>query len=365
MIRMNAFEAEPRTLRDAQEEACRRVLNSGQFILGPEVAAFEKQWAEYCGVPHCVGVANGMQALTLGLRALGIGPGDEVITTPTTAMATVMAVMESGATPVLADISLATALLDPESAERCLTTRTKAILLVHLYGQMPGMTRWAQLCRKAGIHLLEDAAQAHGASDEGKRAGSLGSWAGYSFYPTKNFGARGDAGAFVTSSAELAARVQRLRHYGAAQRDHHVEPGYNSRLDEMQAAILRARLPFLDQFNQRRREVAARYHAGIRNPNVELLAPPASAEHHVYHLFVVRCRERDRLARFLADRQIETLVHYPVPAHQQPCCAKIRTDPGGLPNAEQHARECLSLPCHPQLSDEEVDRVIAAVNEFG
>jgi dTDP-4-amino-4,6-dideoxygalactose transaminase len=364
MIRMNDFTAEPGELRRQESDAVAKVLSSGWFILGREVQAFEDEWAAYCGVKHCVGVANGLEAIELGLRGLGIGPGDEVITTPMTAVATVLAIVHAGATPVLADIHPETALLDRESVQRCTTSRTKALLLVHLYGQMRDMEGWSAFCKEAGIYLLEDCAQAHGASTSGRSAGSLGRFGAFSFYPTKNLGARGDAGALITNSDELDARLRMLRNCGSSSRYVHSELGLNSRLDELQAAILRARLPYLAPFNERRRSIAERYRSEIRNPAIVQLAAPEERASHVYHLFVIRCAERGRLSEFLEKQSIETLRHYPVPVHLQDCCRAIRIDENGLSNAEMHANQCLSLPCHPQLGDDDVESVISAVNAF-
>jgi dTDP-4-amino-4,6-dideoxygalactose transaminase len=364
MIQMNAFTAEPEELRRDEIEAMARVARSGWFILGKEVTAFEEAWARYCGAPFCVGVGNGLDAIEIGLRALGIGPNDEVITTPTTAIATILAVVHAGATPVLADIDPATALLDPASVGRAITARTKAVLLVHLYGQVADMDQWSAFGREAGIQVIEDCAQSHGASWNGRAAGTFGPFGAFSFYPTKNLGGKGDGGALITASAALKEKARMLRNYGTRTRYEHPELGVNSRLDELQAAILSARLPWLDAFNGRRRGIAARYLDEIANPRVQLLAPPRQPSSHVYHLFVVRCADRDRLCRFLHDRGIETLVHYPIPAHQQASLSGIRLEPHGLPHAERHARECLSIPCHPQLRDEDVAAVISAVNTF-
>jgi dTDP-4-amino-4,6-dideoxygalactose transaminase len=330
------------------------------------VQQFEDAWAHYCGVRFCVGVGNGMEAIEIGLRAMNIGPGDEVITTPITAIATVLAIVHAGATPVLADIDAASVLLDPASVERCVTARTKAVLLVHLYGQIGEMDHWRAFCRDKDIDLLEDCAQSHGAIWNAGVAGSFGSFGAFSFYPTKNLGARGDAGALATNSEAIATRARALRNYGTRSRYEHPETGLNSRLDELQASILSARLSWLERFNARRQEIARRYLAEIENPRIALLASPRRdrLSTHVYHLFVVRCAERDRLAVFLKERDIETLIHYPIPAHRQGCCDDIKCDPHGLPNADRHARECLSIPCHPQLRDEDVDSVIAALNAF-
>jgi dTDP-4-amino-4,6-dideoxygalactose transaminase len=272
--------------------------------------------------------------------------------------------MRAGAEPVLADIDPETAMLDPVSVERCLSTRTKAVLLVHLYGQIRDMELWQEFCGKAGIYLLEDCAQSHGASWQGKMAGSFGTWGTYSFYPTKNLGARGDGGAIVTDLEEIAEKARILRNYGQSRRYHHPEPGLNSRLDELQAAILSVRLGWLDLFNKRRKEIAAAYSAAIHNPLIQIMAGPPDGDSHVYHQYVIRCNERDSLAGYLQECGISTLIHYPIPVHHQRPCRGAKTDPYGLSFAEQHASECLSLPCHPHMDDGAVSRVIEAINGF-
>ena len=364
MILMNDFKAEPEDLRVAELAALDRVLRSGWYVLGNEVKAFESTWAERCGLAYAVGVGNGMDAIEIGLRALGIGEGDEVITTPMTAFATVLAIIRAGATPVLADIDPDSALLDPGSVERCISPRTKAVLLVHLYGQMRQMERWVALCEKHGIAILEDCAQSHLAKWNGKVAGSFGRFGAYSFYPTKNLGALGDAGALVSNDSEIAQRAAVMRNYGQSVRYHHTEFGLNSRLDELQAALLRVRLERLDEFTERRRQIAKAYRERITNPHIKLLAEPIQAESHVYHLFVVTCDKRDELAQHLKSGGVETYVHYPVPVHLQTPCKKLRHDPIGLPAAELHARMCLSIPCHPQMSDADVSTVIDTLNAF-
>jgi dTDP-4-amino-4,6-dideoxygalactose transaminase len=303
------------------------VLESGWYVLGNEVAAFEKQWASACGVAHAVGVGNGMDAIEIALRALDIGPGDEVITTPMTAFATVLAIIRAGATPVLADIDPHTALLSIQSTERCITSSTRAVVLVHLYGQMRNMDAWSALCAKRGITLVEDCAQAHLATWHGKVAGSFGAAGAYSFYPTKNLGAPGDAGMLVTGTEALAQRAGRLRNYGQSVRYHHPELGMNSRLDEIQAAMLFERLKWLPDFTERRRQIAGSYQKGIRNPLVLLLDTPEEPSAHVFHLFVVTCKERAQLQAHLQQHQVQSLIHYPVPIHKQPPCLDIARDP--------------------------------------
>jgi dTDP-4-amino-4,6-dideoxygalactose transaminase len=357
----NDFTATPHT---EELEAAARVLDSGWLILGDEVRAFEAEWAARCGVPHAVGVGNGLDAIEIGLRAAGIGRGAEVITTPMTAVATVLGILRAGATPVLAEIDPRTALLDPASVERCITPATRAVLLVHLYGQLHNPQLWTDLCSVHGIELLEDCAQSHDASESGTRAGAWGTFGAFSFYPTKNLGAAGDAGAVVTRDPGLADRAAMLRNYGQSTRYEHPLEGLNSRLDEMQAAILRVRLPRLERATERRREIAALYREGITNPAVRMLAEPDSPDNHVYHLFVVTCPHREALQGHLASAGIQTLIHYPIPAHRQVFLEGIRMDRRGLGDAEAHARECLSLPCAPHLTIADVERVVAAVNDF-
>jgi dTDP-4-amino-4,6-dideoxygalactose transaminase len=364
MILLNDFQAEPEELIQAQLVAIEKVIRSGWYILGQQVNNFESVWANQCGVDFAVGVGNGMDALEIGLRSLNIAAGDEVITTPMTAFATVLAIIRAGATPVLADIDPETGLLDPVSVERCLSSRTKAVLLVHLYGQLRQIDRWTELCDRAQINLLEDCAQAHYASWQGKVAGSFGVWGAYSFYPTKNLGAIGDGGALITNSDTIAKSAKTLRNYGQSERYHHPELGLNSRLDELQAALLSVRLQWLEQFTTRRREIAQAYFQGINNPKIKLLAQPLSIDNHVYHLFVILCEQRDKLSHFLKEKGIATLCHYPIPVHHQKPCLEIKRDAYGLTNSEFHANSCLSIPCHPQMSDRDINYVIEAINEY-
>lgn len=364
MIPMNGFQREAPALRERELAAVDRVLRSGWYILGKEVEAFEREWARAIGIAHAVGVGNGMDAIEIGLRALGIGPGDEVITTPMTAFASVLAILRAGAQPVLADIDPATAQMSLESAQRCLGPKTKAVLLVHLYGHVHRLDRWKAFCDATGIALVEDCAQAHLASWSGVRAGAWGRLGAFSFYPTKNLGAVGDGGALVTSDPSLAALARQLRNYGQSERYQHPVLGLNSRLDELHAAILRERLAVLEVYTGRRREVARTYRAGIANPALRLLAAPLEEANHVHHLFVLCCSRRDVLSAHLRERGIESLIHYPIPVHLQQPCAELRRDPEGLGAAERHGRECLSVPCNPQLADDEVGTVIEALNDF-
>lgn len=364
MIFMNDFKAEPQILRDAMMEGVQRVINSGWYVLGSEVQKFEAEWARICGTTNAIGVGNGMDAIEIILRGLEIGPGDEVITTPMTAFASVLAIYRAGATPVLADIDPTTALMSIESARRCISGRTKAILLVHLYGQLCNIDLWQKFCDEYGISLVEDCAQAHLASIDEKCAGSFGVAAAFSFYPTKNLGAPGDAGIIVTGNSKLAEKAMRLRNYGQSIRYYHTDLGLNSRLDEIHAAILNERLKWLNDFKERRQFIAEKFRAGISNSEINLLAKPKSKASHVYHLFVLTCAYRRELQEHLENEGVQTLIHYPVPIHRQKPCLSIERDPLGLSASEKHSNDCLSLPCHPQMTDEDVKIIINAVNSF-
>ncbi len=361
---MNDFKAIPAELRQAIMDAVKRVIDSGYYILGKEVIDFECEWAKTCGTGFAIGVGNGLDAIEIALRVLNIGPGEEVITTPMTAFASVLAIMRAGAIPVLADIIPETALMDTESVRRCISDKTRAVLLVHIYGQVCHMDEWNGICRERGIALIEDCAQAHGATWQRKVAGSFGSIGAYSFYPTKNLGSLGDAGALVTNDSDLANKARCLRNYGQSIRYYHPVIGMNSRMDEIQAAILSEQLKWLPQFTERRRMIASAFRTGIKNPRVRLLAEPEERESHVYHLFVVACDDRDELQRHMNMKGVQTLVHYPVPIHHQEPCLSIKKDPLGLFRSEAHAKTCLSIPCNPQLTDSDLEIVIDAVNSF-
>lgn len=364
MILMNDFKSESEALIKAELQAVERVLRSGWYVLGEEGRKFEALWSERCGTTHTVGVGNGMDAIEIGLRALDIGPGDEVITTAMTAFASVLAIIRAGATPVLADIDRNTGLLSLESVRRCIGPQTKAVLLVHLYGQVRDMPAWLALCEQHQIALLEDCAQAHLASVAGQVAGSFGSFGAYSFYPTKNLGAIGDGGALVTSNAALADKAGVLRNYGQSVRYYHPEFGMNSRLDEVQAALLSVRLQWLEQYTAHRQSIAQQYRNALHNPHVKLLLAPEEVSAHVYHLFVVLTQHREALQAYLQAHGVQALIHYPVPIHHQEKCGDMRRDPAGLQASEAHALQCLSLPCHPQMTEQDVQTVIDAINRF-
>lgn len=364
MISMNDFAREPPELLEQQMEAVRGVFQSGFFVLGSEVEKFELSWAKQCESSYSVGVANGMDAIEIMLRSLGIGPGDEVITTTMSAFASVLGIVRAGATPVLADINPETGLMSLESAKRCLSPSTKAILLVHLYGQLRDMNDWVQLCSESGLLLLEDCAQAHMARSGQTVAGNFGRAAAFSFYPTKNLGAVGDAGAILTSDERIAERGKTLRNYGQSTRYHHVEFGLNSRLDEIQAAILNARLSWLPVFTKKRQEIGRQYSREISNPSVSTLAAPTEEQSHVYHLYVVKTRQRELFQAHLLEAGIQSNIHYPVPIHLQPPSTNIRSDPQGLGRSEAFAQQVVSLPCHPQMTDDDVAYVVSVVNSF-
>ena len=358
--------AAPREDHAAVRAAIDRVVASGWFVLGPEVEAFEAEFAAACGASHAVGVGTGTDALALILRALGIGAGDEVITTPLSAAFTALAVLMVGARPVFADVGPERLTIDPDTIDRAVTARTRAILPVHLYGQPADMDAIERLASRHGLAIVEDCCQAHLASAAGRPVGTIGAAGAFSFYPTKNLGAFGDGGAVVTNDRALADRVRRLRNGGQVARNHHDEPGVNSRLDELQAAILRARLPFLAEWTRRRRALAAAYRTALANAPVRV--PAEQDAGHVYHLFVVRCGggsaggRRAALQRHLAARGIDTLVHYPVPIPRQPAMAG--TDPADCPRAAAACNEVLSLPLHPGLDGADLAEVAAAVCAF-
>ena len=344
--------------------AAARVLDSGHYVLGTEVESFERELAQWLGLPHVVGVANATDALELALRGLDVGPGDEVIIPALTAAPTAMAVLAAGATPVLADIDPAYFTLDPGSLRACLSMRTAAIIPVHLYGQCADMDAIRHIAETAGVPIVEDCAQAHGAGYHGRRAGSFGTVAAFSFYPTKNLGAFGDGGALATADRHLAERLGRLRFYGGVSGYDFTEPGRNSRLDELQAALLRVRLGALTGGNERRRLHARRYREELRSAPIEL-PPERSAGEHVYHQFVVRARRRDALREHLADAGLPTLVHYPRALSQMQAVREHARVPAPPREAERAAAEILSLPIYPEMPDAQQEAVIAAVRGFG
>lgn len=340
------------------KEAIARVVTRGWFILGPELEAFEQEFATACGGSHAVGVGTGTDAIAIALRAVGIGPGDEVITSPLSATFSALAILMAGARPVFADIDPERLTLDPRATEAAITSKTAAILPVHLYGQAADMAAFANIAQRHGIAIVEDCCQAHLATCAGKPVGSYGAAAAYSFYPTKNLGALGDGGAIVTRDADVAARAARLRNGGQISKYEHAEFGVNSRLDEMQAAILRARLTFLPKWTADRRRLGARYRAGLASAE-NIFVPPELDPGHVYHLFPVLSSAREALRAHLAERGIETLIHYPIPIPHQRAMAD--QCPAECSVATRVCREVLSLPLHPALDERSVDEVASAI----
>jgi len=350
----------------AIRRAIERVTDSGWYILGREVEAFEQQFAAYCQTRHCIGVANGLDALTLVLRAWDFPPGSEVIVASNAYIASVLSITHAGLLPVFVEPDLQTYVLDPSRIEVAITSRTKAILSVHLYGRCCDMTPINELAKRYGLKVLEDAAQAHGATYGGDgagstnwRAGNLGDAAGWSFYPSKNLGALGDAGAITTNDDALAERLRALRNYGSSQKYVNDYVGQNSRLDELQAAILAAKLPSLDQDNARRRTIAERYLSGIEN--LDIMLPPADQlAHDAWHLFVIRHPQRDDFRTYLHERGIGTDIHYPIPPHRQRAYSAFAHL--SFPIAEQLHQEVVSLPLNPALTDDDVDYIIETIN---
>lgn len=340
-----------------------RVFNNSWYIEGKEDEAFEKAFAEYCGAEYCVGCGNGLDALMLSLKALGVGAGDEVIVPSNTYIATALAVTYVGATPVFVEPEINTFLIDPSLIEAKINEKTKAIMPVHLYGQACDMDAIMSIAKKHGLYVVEDCAQAHGAMYKGKRVGSFGDAAGFSFYPGKNLGALGDAGAAVTNNKELADKIRALGNYGSDYKYHHIYKGNNSRLDEMQAAFLSAKLPHLDKMNEERRRIADMYTSGINNPKV--VTPIVKDDCvPVWHIYGIRCKERDALEKYLNKKGIGTNKHYPIPMHMQDCYKDLGIKPGKLPIAEEISATELSLPMYYGITDEQVRYVIDAINEF-
>jgi dTDP-4-amino-4,6-dideoxygalactose transaminase len=359
--------AERAELGPALEEAVLRVLRSGQYVLGPEVERFERDFAALIGVPHALGVGNGTDALILGLKALGVQPGDHVVTAPFTFFASAGAVAWIGARPLLADVDPDTALLDPRAAESAIDARTTCVLPVHLYGQLADVQAFRALADRKHIALLEDGAQAHGAVRDGAQCGSLGDAAAFSFYPTKNLGACGEGGSIATRRQDVFERAKRLRDHGSPSKYLHREIGTNSRLSGIQGAVLNTKLPHLLGWNERRRAVAARYDAAFRGSAAVVPLAVARNAVHVHHQYTVRIRgevPRDAVLEGLRARQIFAAVHYPTPVHLQEAARGWGYGPGDFPNSERLAREVLCLPVHPFLTRDDVDRVAESVLEI-
>ncbi len=362
MIALNDLARHHAPLRAALDAAIARVQDRGHYILGPEVEAFEREFAAYCGAASCIAVANGTDALELALRALDIRAGDDVATVANAGGYATTAIGAVGATPVYVDVDDATLLMDPASFARRITARTRAVVVTHLYGRLADVGAIARIANERGIALVEDCAQAHGAQRDGEKAGTFGAIGCFSFYPTKNLGALGDAGALVTGDPALASKLTELRTYGWRGKYRvAVEGGMNSRMDELQAAVLRVKLPHVDRWNARRREIAGEYARTIANPAIAL--PPIGGAADVSHLYVVRATPRDELRAHLAAAGVATDIHYPVPDHRQPAWTRDPPHPA-LERTERACAEILTLPCYPELTDPEIAAVAAACNSW-
>ncbi len=356
------LKAQYRSIKGEIDAAIGKVLDSCQFVLGPEVSEFEKDFAAYCGTSECIALNSGTSALHLALIAARIGTGDEVITTPFTFVASVAAILYAGARPVLVDIDPRSFALDPSKIDAAITPRTKALLPVHLYGQPADMDPIMEIARRHNLVVIEDAAQAHGARYKGRPVGSIGHMACFSFYPGKNLGAYGEGGAVTTDNSEYARSVRMLRDWGQDRKYHHVLRGYNYRMEGFQGAVLGVKLRHLEKWTEERRNLVLRYNQLLSDCELELPAE-MSGVRHVYHVYTVRSKERDRLQKALADEGVQSGVHYPVPVHLQPAYADLGYGPGAFPEAEAAARQVLSLPLYPELSLQDLSQVADAVKK--
>lgn len=351
-------------LREKLDQAYNNVMSSNYFIQGKECTAFEEEFAAYCGAKYCVGVANGLDALLLVLKAMEIGVGDEVIVPSNTYIATALAVSYTGAKPVFVEPELETYNIDPTRIEEAINENTKAIMPVHLQGRPADMDPIMEIAKKHNLKVIEDVAQAHGVLYKGKKVGTFGDAAGFSFYPGKNLGALGDGGAVVTNNKELADKVRAIGNYGSDYKYHHIYKGTNSRLDEMQSAFLRVKLTALDKWNTARVEIANKYFEGIKNPKIVLPLKPDTDFGHIYHVFAVRCKERDVFEKYLTDNGVGTVKHYPIPMHLQECYADLGYKQGDLPLAEEISNTIISLPMYYGMTDKQVQYVIDTINNF-
>jgi len=357
------LQAQYLSIKDEIDEAMAAVIDSSAFVLGPAVERFERAFAEYCGAGAAVGVNSGTSALLLILKGLNIGHGDEVITAANTFIATAAAIIKAGARPVLVDVDPVTRNIDVDLLEAAVSPKTRAIMPVHLYGRMADMPRIMEIAARHDLMVIEDAAQAHGASIEGRRAGTFGIAAGFSFYPGKNLGAYGEGGAVVTSNGELADRIRVLRDHGSSRKYFHELIGYNARMDGLQGAVLGVKLKHLDRWNRRRNQIADRYRRLLEKTPVVLPDRPSGYDQ-VYHQFVIEVENRDAFQDYLKQGGIPTMIHYPIPVHQQEGFLKAGFSGGPFPVTEKLAGDIVSLPIYPELSDDEVDFIASRINEF-
>lgn len=347
--------------REEIDQRIKKVLDSGWYLLGKEDETFEKNFAEYCQSKHSIGVANGLDALKLIIKAMGFGEGDEIIVPANTYIASILAISDNLCTPVLVEPDINTYNINPYLIEEKITKNTKAIMVVHLYGQAVEMEKIWALAKKYNLKVIEDSAQAHGAIYQGKRTGNLGDASGFSFYPGKNLGCLGDGGGVTTSDDELALKIRALRNYGSHVKYQNLYRGLNSRLDEIQAAVLDVKLKGLDEDNTKRREIAKYYRENIKNPLI-VLPQVKNEESHVWHIFAVRTEKREEFQKYLADNEIQTLIHYPIPPHKQPAYKEWNNL--SFPITEKIHREIISLPISPVMTDEEIKKVVKIVNNF-
>ncbi len=359
-----SFEPMHNEIRGQLDEVYKKVMDANVFIQGEECEAFEKEFADYCNAKHCVGVATGLDALYLILKAMNIKTGDEVIVPSNTFIATALAVSYTGATPIFVEPVIENYNIDVTRIEEKITAKTKAVIAVHLQGRPADMDVINEIAKKHNLYVVEDAAQAHGTLYKGKKVGTLSDAAGFSFYPGKNLGALGDGGCVVTNNDKLAAKIKALGNYGSDYKYHHIYLGTNSRLDELQAAFLRVKLPMLDKWNESRKAIADRYLNEINNNNIKLPLAPNDEFDHIYHVFAVRCDRRDELEAYLADSGIGTVKHYPVPMHMQKAYEPLNIPEGALPVAEEISKTILSIPMYYGMTKQEVSYVIECINNF-
>lgn len=361
MIKFLDLEKVNNRFRKEIDERIKHILDIGWYLQGDEDKKFESNFAKYCGVKHCIGCANGLDALNLIIRGYGFGAGDEIIVPANTYIASILAISENGCTPILVEPDINTYNINPDLIEEKITDKTRAIMVVHLYGQAVQMDKIWELAKKYNLKVIEDSAQAHGACYNEKRTGSLGNASGFSFYPGKNLGCMGDGGCVTTNDDELAAKIRAIANYGSDRKYHHIYKGVNSRLDEIQAAVLDAKLPYLDSDNARRREISKYYRENIRNPKV-ILPKVYDENAHVWHVFAIRCEERDRLQKYLEENGIQTNIHYPTPPHKQGAYKEWENE--SYPISEEIHRTELSLPISPVMTNDEVKKVVGVINEW-
>lgn len=361
MIKFLDLEKINNRFRDEIDLRIKTILDKGWYLQGEENESFTKNFAQYCGTKHCIGVANGLDALNLIIKTFGFGNGDEIIVPANTYIATILAISQNGCTPVLVEPDINTYNINPDLIEEKITEKTKAIMVVHLYGQAVQMEKIWALAKKYNLKVIEDSAQAHGAFCQGRRVGNLSDASAFSFYPGKNLGCLGDGGAVTTNDDNLAAKIKAIANYGSDRKYHHIYKGVNSRLDEIQAAVLDVKLKYLDQDNEKRRKIAKYYRENIKNENI-ILPTTYNETSHVWHVFVVRTNERDRFQRYLQNNDIQTIIHYPTPPHKQG--AYSEWNDLSLPITEEIHKTIISIPISPVMTEKEIQRIMEVINEY-